>query len=282
MAISVDYQVWTNTGYNWLDKTTPTGAALQINDKLVAWVAAVNANASNATRQVTIKKGPADSTSANFVGWVIECASPNPGGTFYPHLYSNSATAATAGVQETWTFNTANGGYGTPGGSGDGRTNATWNATASVSAEFAVATDSTNGQEFFALGWRHSDATNNGCLCIFKDNNGDWAGAGTLNGTNYGSFYMPVHTTPKRAFGIAVADTTSLTAGSAYRLAIRMNSVTGFLPTAGTEYTSAVSSTNPDALCTNSSTTGFAFGRFATLASGKTAVCLGGCIFVRY
>lgn len=282
MTIAVDYQTWTSASYNWLDKTTATGAVLQINDKLVAWVAAVNANASNTTRQITIKKGPADSTSANFVGWVVECASPNSGGTFYPYLYSNSTSAATGGFQETWTFNTANGGYGTPGGSGDGRTNATWNATAAVSAEFVVATDTANGQEFFCLGWRHSSTTDNGCLCIFKDNNGDWAGVGTLNGTNYGSYYMPVHPTPKRAFGIAILEPTTINAVSIHRLAIRMNSTSGFLPTAGNEYTSAVSSANSDAFCTLSSTIGYTFGRFATLASSKTAVCLGGCMFVRY
>jgi hypothetical protein len=255
---------------------------LQIDGKLTTWIAAVNANASNATKQITIEKGVASGTSANFVGWVLKLASASSGATTYAAFYSNSTTAITAGTYSSYTAGTANGGYGTL-ATGSGIVGGTFQTSANA-AEFLVATETADGEEFFCIGYKTSTATGGqGCFLIFKDTAGEWAVYAMVAATGYGSFYMPTHTTPQRAYGANVQDILgTVSVGVLDPLILKPSGVSS-LPATGNAFTAFCMPKSPYLLASTNASAGLSFARYGTLANGRTAICMGySYVFVSY
>lgn len=274
MAVTVEYQSWLSGAYNWLDKTTATSAPLQIDEKLSAWIAAVNANASNATRQLSIKKGPSNSTSTNFIGWVIELASSTTGaGPFYVRFYTSTTTNLIYTASAAWTDNGTNGGYGQSSGNTSNSSSNSFYTSAQL-AEFSIATETANGQEFFCLGWRQ--ASNNSysyAILIAKDKNGEWATL-QLPGGSFGSFYMPTHTTPQRNYSpslpiLCANDNT----GALSSLVMTAASLTTYAPSFGNEWTASVAFASP-ALYYTKTSGDYGYGRWAAISGSRKAVCM--------
>lgn len=281
MAVVVEYQAWDSASYNWLDKTTSTSAPVQINNKLDAWVAAVNANASNTNKQITVEKDPADSTSANLVGWVIKLASDSANSTTYAEFRTTSATVGTVGTYSSWTSGTANGGYGTMGATGSSVTSAF--KTSGSSAEFLVATETTDTEEFFCLAWKTDSTTfssSSGCLLLFKDTAGEWTTFFGSGGSENGSFYLPTHTSPTRNYGVTVLSAPTST--TLIPLVLRISGGT-YIPAAGSATTVMCTPKSPYILSNSVTSIGYQFARYAALPSSRTAVCMGySPIFVSY
>lgn len=280
MAVSVSYQTWSSGTYNWLDTATSTAAPQQIDNLLDTWVAAVNGNAANTNKQITVTKSPASSTSANFVGWVIQAASNSSGSGFFTRLYTSTTTNLIATFSETFTDNGTNGGYGAAAGASATDTTISF-ATSGVVGEFVVASDTVNEQEFFALGWRTNNlTTQSDQLLIYKDTAGEWAAAFSDGGTVIGSFYMGTHSTPQRCF--TVANPTQLNTSLLERWSLILTSSATHLATAGSEMTVRSVAANSNVLYTSTAGS-HGFGKWASISGGKTAVCLGlGPLFISY
>lgn len=275
MPVTVDYQYWDSASYNWLDNVSATAPALQIQEKLAAWVSAVNANASNAGRPVSIRKSPSDSTSTNFIGWVIECSSTSADKGLFARLYSSTATNLNALFHQTWTDNGSNGGYGTYSGGISSDTSISFSTTG-VAAEFSVAAGTDDGQEFFCLGWRLNNATTQSdVFLIFKDVYGEWAGVFTDGGSQVsGTYYMGTHSSPKRNYLVAIL-TIGFNSNTNYltRLALH-NSGSTYAASDGVEFTSVMTAASPALFCTTTANN-YGYGRWGTFADGRTAVCMG-------
>jgi hypothetical protein len=273
MAVTVEYQAWDSASYNWLDNSTSTAAPQQINDKLSAWVTAVNANASNTNKQITIEKGPADSTSANFVGWTLQLASDTTGSAFFLQFYTPSTTAFNMYVSSSWTNNGSNGGYGSAAGSVSSDSVSFY--TSGVEAEFSIASDTTDGQEFFCLGWRHNNSTSySDCWLIFKDSNGEWASVFTDGGAASGTYYMPTHETPSRNFSVGISLIGNNSNLGFLTQLVLTNASSNYAPSASYEYTAAVAAANPN-LYTTGTTSEYGYARWANVSGGRKAVCMG-------
>jgi hypothetical protein len=195
MPVSVEYQLFSALNYNW-KSTDAANAPLQIDAKLNAWIAAVNANSVNASKQVTALRNPLSSTGTR-VGWVIRFADGTQPG-FMLHFASIIASGnSTSGARwdlfpiSGWTDNTTNDGYGgiTNAVSSDGAVG--WYISGAT-AEFIIASSSDPGQEFFILGWNMANNTaHRDVIAIFKDTNGNWAVEADDTGVYYGIFQNP-------------------------------------------------------------------------------------------
>lgn len=280
MAVTVDYQAWDSASYNWLDKTTSTAAPQQINDKITAWITAVNANAANTNKQVTLEKGPADSTSTNFIGWTLKFDSNSSGSPFWVKLHTTTTTNIACYFGTTWTNDGSSGGYGLTGGTTGSDTSNTY-AVSGVAGEFVVAAETANGEEFLALGYRiGSDAAKSACLLIFKDTNNEWAAVWNISSSQTGTLYMAEHTTPARTMSVAF-DGNTISDNASYLTSLQLWVTSGF-PATGNAFTAMVGAKS-DALYQTSLTANRAFGRYATMADSSKVICLGNCsIYVRY
>lgn len=273
MAVTLEYQLWASGDYNWLDKTTSTAAPQQINNKLTAWITAVNANVANTNKQITIRKGPADSTSANIIGWAIELASSTSGaGPMFARFYSNSTTNLVAAFSTAWLNDGTNGGYGASSGTSISDTTVSW-YTSGQTAEFVCATETANGEEFFLLGWRlASNTTYSDAILLFKDSNGEWAGLFSDGGSIIGNYYMPTHPTPQRNFNVILIGNGATTNNTGYleTLVVGASMTTTQLPVATNSYTAQVRAAS-NALVAALLSQNQGFGRWASLAGSKTA-----------
>lgn len=280
MAVSVSYQTWTSDTYNWLDTSTSTAVTPEIDSLLDTWVAAVNGNAANTNKQITVTKSPASSTSANFVGWVIQAASNASGSGFFTRFYTSTTTNLVATFSETFTDNGTNGGYGAAAGANATDQSISF-ATSGVVGEFVVASDTVNEQEFFALGWRvNSLTTQSDQLLIYKDTAGEWAAAFSDGGAIIGAFYMGTHSTPQRCFTSTIPAQQNVSLLE--RWTCNVTSSATHLATAGSEMTVRSVAANANVLFASTSLT-LGFGKWASIAGGKTAVCLGnGPLFISY
>jgi hypothetical protein len=92
MAVVLEYQAWDSSSWLWTDNVTSTAPTQQIMAKLNTFVAASNANPGNAARQITVIRTPSSSTTANYFGFGVQCASPTSGATVHCRLYSSAAT----------------------------------------------------------------------------------------------------------------------------------------------------------------------------------------------
>lgn len=283
MVATVEYQAWDSTTYNWLDTVDPTSAPNQIFSKLSAWCTAINANPSNVAKQVITRKGPTDSTSANFVGFVLEITSPSAGASCFLRFHTTTATNILSAIAASWTDDGANGGYGTTSGSASNDSSVSW-LSSGVAGEFTVAYDTADGVEFFALGWRLNNATSSSDqMCLFKDTNGEWAYWFSDGGSVTGSFYMPNNATPARNFGIYGTNPIGVSnqSGTLTQLVISAGSIVSSVP-AGGIFTNLITAASLS-LFMNTNTTEYGYGRWASLVDGRIAVCIGyGPLWIAY
>lgn len=190
MPVSVEYQNFASGTYDW-KSTDAANAPLQINSKLDTWVAAVNANAVNASKQVTVLRDPLDSTGTR-TGWVIRFTDGTQPG-FMLHFANTIASGnSTAGARAElfqisgWTDDTTNDGYGAIASVVSSDTGIGWYISGGQ-AEFIIASSTDSGEEFFILGWNMANSTSyRDVLAIFKDTNGNWAFEGDDGGGRYG------------------------------------------------------------------------------------------------
>lgn len=284
MAVTVEYQSWTSLDYDWNDTSTSTSAPVQINNKLSSWVTAVNSNASNTNRQLTLQKGPSDSTTTNYVGWVVELgSSTSSAAPFFIRFYSSSTSNAVFTASASWTNNTTNGGYGAAADDSASDTSISF-ALSGVTAEFSVAQETADGVEFFCLGWRLNNSnTQSDQLLIFKDNNGEWAVVFSDGSALSGSYYMPTFGgTTSRNFAVTQNIVgNNNTTGYLSQLSLD-NGATTYTPAAGEEFTTSVSAAS-SALYSTKISSDFGYGRWASVSGSRTAVCMGyGPIWVVY
>lgn len=282
MAVTLEYQAWTSSTYNWLDRTTATSAPVQIDAKLRAWITAVNANPSNASRQITIEKGLSDGTG-NFCGWTIKVGG-TAAATTYIGFFTNTASAAFIAVYQTWVTGAANGGYGTFSGSTVGSTSNSFTTSANA-AEFIVSTETADAEEFFCLGYKtnaSSGQTGAGVLLIFKDTAGEWSVVLENSGSTFNTYHMPTHTTPQRQYGATYVPFSASQNVSIDPLCLRATG-TGFFPAANNLFTTCSIAKSPHLYATTNTSIAYQFGRYAVLANGRTAICPGyTAIFVSY
>lgn len=271
MAVSVSYQSWSSAAYFWSNSSSDNPTA-QINDLLQAWVTAVNANPSNADQQVSIVKSPASSTLASYFGWVVgfiderAIAGSSFKRTFYHRFYSSSTTNVVSTFSDAFTNDGTNGGYGAVSGTNASDTSVAW-YTSGQTAEFLVASETQNGQEFFVVGWRLANNINySDCFVYFKDNNGNWAGAFNDGGSWIATYFMPVHSTPRRNYSGTISGNYSTFAEP---VGIYATNATSAPTTAGTLFTGRVRAAS-DNIWRVASSTGF--GKWYTLADGRYAV----------
>lgn len=282
MPVTIDYQTWDSSSFNWLDKTTTTGAPLQITEKLDAWIAAVNSNASNANKQIIRRKGPADSTSANFIGWAIECTSNAASSGFFARLYTNTSTNFAVVFSAAWLNDGTNGGYGAGSGNSISDSTVAW-ASSAVIGEFSVATSTDNGQEFFCLGWRlGNDTAKSDQFLIFKGVNGEWCSLFSDGGAMIGTYYMDAHSAPQRNYNVGLTTMALNTSASFLSRLIVTSSNSTQVPTTSVEYTGAMLAAN-SAIYYSNTATEWGYGRWSNMVDGRKIVCMGyGPIWIAY
>ena len=171
-------QRWSSAVYDLSDQTA-TGPMGQMDTVFKAWVSAVNAHASNSSKQITVLKDYTDSSGASYIGHVFSFESG--GQTAYvrdTRRLTTSSNARSIYVIDNWTDDGSLDGYGSM------STSSTPNARINdlhtheytgVDADFYLAYDSTEGEEFFCWGQKTGTGINTqGTVCIFKDQHGEW------------------------------------------------------------------------------------------------------------
>jgi hypothetical protein len=168
--------------YKFWDSTTANGLGTSANDfwpaleaELDAWISAISGNAS-LTGSVPIKlKGTADSTNANYLGFVVELPhSTDP--SMYVQSYCSSSVTMTQRVGETYSDNGTQGGYGAISGVSDTESGS-WTATG-IDLGIFLAYDTTDGEEFFVAGRWGSDTISfhDPLVIIVRGIAGNWSG----------------------------------------------------------------------------------------------------------
>lgn len=280
MAVTLSYQAWTAASYAWNSSTSQNCAAFQINEKLKSWIQIVNDNPSNASRRATIVKDPADTTSFVGGGWILDFDSPIQNSNLYIKLVVNSNGNISFGVGVGYSPGTGDYGYGFLSGSSTTDTNNLFYVS-SYPAEFTIATDDTDGQEFFALGWRLDNTMNNSdYFLIFKDVDGEWCC--TYNDANIvvGSYVMTTHPSPRRYFGGLIEATLSHTNGGTLNRYVFYNSNTGDVPTTNAQYKSVTIAAGSN-LFMAKNFVDIQYGRWGTLVTGERMVNIGRNLYVK-
>jgi hypothetical protein len=180
MPVVIEYQNFPTLGYDWTSNNAAS-APLQIDVKLKAWVAAVNANSGNSAKQITVLRDIASSTGTRR-GWLLRFTDGvGPGFIFQ---FANTIAAGNSGggarcdvcPQSGWTNNTDNDGYGAITSQLFIESSIGWYMSG-TQAEFIIASSADANQEFFILGWNMANSTSyRDCLAFFKDTNNRWVG----------------------------------------------------------------------------------------------------------
>jgi len=180
MAPTAEVQRWSAAAVNWGANATSTGLSYAINQKLRDWIAVVNANGSNATKQIEMWKDETDATGTTYQGMVLKIGwDVGVDDLWYFGVYgTNSNHNGQASMD--WNDNGSNGGY----GSYSNASTSGWFTvdsmskvlTGSYDIDLYITYDTTNGQEFFAWSWgANASSTYADAVMIFKTNYGDWA-----------------------------------------------------------------------------------------------------------
>jgi hypothetical protein len=180
MPVVIEYQNFTTLNYNW-NSNAAANAPMQIDTKLKAWVAAVNSNAGNSAKQITVMRDIASSTGTRR-GWVVRLTD-GVGPGFMLHFANQIASGnTTSGArcdlfpQGGWTDNSINDGYGAITGVLVAEASLGWYISGGQ-AEFIIASSADANQEFFILGWNMANSTSyRDCIALFKDTNNRWVG----------------------------------------------------------------------------------------------------------
>lgn len=199
MAVSVGYQTWDSANYEW-DSAVAGKPVPEICGALSTWITAINGNASQTGKQVALLRDHTSSTTANYRGFVLQL--PILGSAtksmYFSHISTSSSVSYTRAYDDaSWVDNTANGGYG-----GSTTTSASefylsdshsHKHTVTTFGDVIIASDTTNGEEFFFIGLHFDGDTTNYSdgFGVAKDVHGNWC-ALSIDGTSEtGAYYDP-------------------------------------------------------------------------------------------
>lgn len=189
MAATVKTDTYTSASYNW-DSASAGQPNKDVVDELKAWVATINGNASQTSKQVVVLRDETDSTTTNYRGWVVEL--PQTGtDTLYTSFHTSTATNARFYTGTGFTDDTSNGGYGTVTSTIETDTGIGWQTTAGVDVHFGLAYGTVDGEEYFFVGWDlGTDSAYSDMWGIFKTTEGYWAAiandSNSVRGASYG------------------------------------------------------------------------------------------------
>ena len=173
MAPTIKWQRWDSASYDWTG-TNASDALPSLEAELDAWIALVNANASNSGRQLTKERGYADSTTSNYHGLVISAGAVSNTTKGYM-AYGTYGTASTKKIYfgDTFVDDTSNGGYGAISG-GPNDTSISWYSSGQR-ADFLITYGVVDGEEYFNFGPKFTTSTSymDG-FTIMKCTDGEW------------------------------------------------------------------------------------------------------------
>lgn len=262
MTVSLSYQAWTSSNYNWNASSGTGHAAYQINDLLKNWVLEVNNNPSNTDRRITIELDPTDTSVESQGGWILKVGSPVPDSDMYIQFVVNTASNISFTVGSQWVPGTTNSGYGYIQGSNAYDTSNVFYTTG-YDVEYTVTSDTEDGQEFFVLGWRHNNNMSiSDYLLLAKDTEGEWAVVYNDFGSIQGSYMMIDHTTPQRAYSALYEAVQAPYATGVFLPPYFYSNLTTAAPTSNSFYTTSFLINNQK-LWRAASGTDYVFGRWA-------------------
>ena len=152
------------------------GQPYEQNEKLRSWITAVNANPSNASRQLEMFKDENTSTNTSSeMGFVVKLGYANNTNSFY---FGNFGTATQWDVRmsDAWLDNGTNAGYGTQSTTGYFITDSQSRLlSGSNDADLYMIYDTEDGKEFICWGWGGSTSSSyEDWNMIYKNNYGEW------------------------------------------------------------------------------------------------------------
>ena len=160
MAVVAKHGVWDNSVYPWTDQTAD-GVIGSIVTEIDAWISAISSNPSIvANGMVPVKlKGPEDTDGGGTNGFVYEFPDTtiglNKDGPTWPTLMLyGSDTNVTLAMTDEYTDSSSNGGLGSAGQTPGHRSVTSNTATAGFNNEVIICTETTDGEEFLAVGIR--------------------------------------------------------------------------------------------------------------------------------
>lgn len=138
-----------------------------------AFIAVVNAHASNANKQLSRPKGYVDASGTNNYGQLVLCT--RTGYSNYGMITRQSASATTYSnsVISDWTDSTSNNNYGTYTSLAGAATSSAFTGGAGA-ADILCMYDDTEGQEFLAITQRTYSNTYMNTSMVAKDTQGEW------------------------------------------------------------------------------------------------------------
>lgn len=190
------YKFWANADYNGLG-TASTDFWPSIEAELDSWITAITNNAS-LTNAVPIKrKGVADSTDSNHLGFVVECPHPTAG-TIYAGSHSTATNNRVVRAWSVWNDDGSSGGYGS-GTAIDGES-CSWSSSG-YDQGIMLAYDTTDEKEFFMAGVYSSQGTSyqDMLICIMRGASGHWGTFINDTATEHVSWYSQTDAAYKSA-----------------------------------------------------------------------------------
>lgn len=182
MAVVAKHGVWDNATYPYSD-TTANGFLGSICAEMDAWITAISANPSITTNGMLPVKihGPSSSTnSGTNNGFVYQFPDTSIGlnkdGPSYPHfMHYGIETSRNIWVTDEYLDDGSNFGFGARNSNPGHFSGATCTGDTGFNNEVVVATETTDGEEFFACGVLAGNGTNDShSFTIFKDTDNHW------------------------------------------------------------------------------------------------------------
>lgn len=193
MAIVSRQGIWSNATYPWTDQTS-AGYMGSIVAEIDAWISAISSNASivaNGMLPVKVRE-PSDSTNAgvrNGFGYRFPDTSIglNADGSTYPTLICHGTeTSLIPEVGDQFEDDTQNNGFGDLGINPGHYTFESISGVAGYDREAIIFYDTTDGEEFIAVGMKLGTSTSNNIgFAVFKDSDGHWSFVIKQNGFCY-------------------------------------------------------------------------------------------------
>lgn len=181
VAVVASYQAFDYATLPWSDQTSagPIGATVGVID---TWVSAISTNASiiaNGMLPVKVKDQNSSTNSGTDNGFVYRFPSSAigvPAGATQPHLgLFGTETSIKVQACNQYTDNTSSNGYGTFSSFPGHLSATTFNGDTGFSKEILVAYDTTDGEEFIAVGINTgSSSSDSGGFCVGVDTDGNW------------------------------------------------------------------------------------------------------------
>lgn len=182
MAVVIKQGIWDNATYPWTDQAS-AGFMGSIVAEIDAWITAISSNASIvANGQLPVKvREPSDSTNSgtrNGFGYEFPDTTIglNADGPTYPTLLIHGTeTSLTTEVGDEFEDDTQNDGFGDLGLTPGHYSLTSVPGTSGTNREAIVAYDTTDEQEFIAVGFKLGTTnTRSGGFAVFKDTDGHW------------------------------------------------------------------------------------------------------------